>query len=386
MTTDSSKLPLAVKYRPTSLRQVIGQPTAVESIQGFLASGRTLPYVIVLTGPFSSGKTTLARLIPLYANCEELTDQGSPCRRCPSCQGMRDVILGLGSHPDVVEVDGATKRGIDDVRNLQQLSELSPLTNYRFFIIDECHQLTPQAWQAILKTLEHPSGRSRFILCTTEPEKLPKTITSRGARRFNLAAIEPATTALLLRKVATKEGYKIPKSVRLKIAEAVDGHPRDALHLLEEVFDVIELKGVKALRTQFPTILEQSETYKAYKAAQDYITAIFAGDLKSAFLAINRADNLTSFVGQVISTFRLVLHTWVDKNLVDRTKWWMLKNVTYPKLTVGRRNMVLFGAVLANLVTAQEKIKTYLVDPHAILEATTIQNLELVQKATQEGK
>jgi DNA polymerase III subunit gamma/tau len=350
-----------------------------------VSSGR-VPKTILLAGPYSSGKTTLARLLPLYLNCEQLTDDGEPCRKCFSCRGMRDVILGSGEHPDVTEIDAASNRGIDDIRELKKLVQFAAVTGHRVFIIDECQQLTPQAWQAALKIFEEAPDGVHFVIVTTEPEKVPKTINSRS-RRYNLNKITPLQTSKLLLRVAKREGVKIPKSMRQQIAGSVDGHPRDALQILEEVIDVAATYGKKkgfSLKKQFPSILAQSNTYKAYKAAQDYVTAVFAGDLVEAIRAINGADNLTFFTNQVILIYRTLLHGWLDRSLVDRSKYWAVKGVQALPAAVAKKNLSTLFSVLDNLVEAQVGIKQYLADPHAILEVRTYKTMTAL-KSVQGG-
>lgn len=377
MTTETSKnLSLAIKYRPRSLKTVIGQDLAVQKIRA-MVEAKTIPPTILLAGPFSSGKTTLARLLALYANCEKLTSQGEPCRKCDSCRAMRNVILGRGSHPDVKEIDAADKRKIEDMRNLQEQAEYAPVTRYKIFILDECHQITGPAWQAALKTFEHPPGDSRFILCTTEPEKLPNTIRSR-ATKLILRPISPSLTSKLLLRVGKKEGLDLTKKTRQEIAGVVNGHPRDALILLESIVNYVKTAGKSVdVKKHLPKILQESEAAKPYLASQDYVSALFSLDLPQAFRAVNSVENHTSFVDQVILVFHLLLASWVDRSLTDRSKFWAVKNVRHIGKPTALTHLSSINQILKLLLAAQTSIKTYTVNSHAVLESVAIDAVEI---------
>ena len=372
----SKNLSLAIKHRPRSLKTVIGQDLAVQKIRGMVAA-KTIPPTILLAGPYSTGKTTLARLIALYANCEKLTSKGEPCRKCDSCKAMRAVILGNGTHPDVKEIDAADKRKIEDMRDLQEQAQYAPITRYKIFILDECHQITGPAWQAALKTFEHPPGDSRFILCTTEPEKLPTTIRSR-ATKFILQPISPSLTAQLLRRVGKKEGLDLTKKTRQEIAGVVNGHPRDALILLESVVNYVKTAGKSVdIKKHLPQILRESDAAKPYLASQDYVSALFSLNLSQAFKAVNSVENHTSFIDQIILILHLLLISWVDKSLTDRSKFWAVKNVQHMGRQAAVENIQAINEVLKLLLVAQTSIKSYTVDSNAVLESTAIDAIEI---------
>lgn len=365
--------PLAIRYRPRRFSEVIGQDTTVKVLRGMVQS-RRIPGTIALCGPYSCGKTTLARLIALYLNCTELVD-GEPCGSCESCQMMEGVILGNGSHSDVHEIDAASQRGIDDVRALKRLAELSPMTRRRIFILDECHAYTKDAWQSALKLFERPPGKTTFILCTTEDMKLPNTTRSRAVR-FSLSPVKLVDTAALIRRVCRAEGYlsKVGKKLRLRIASAAEGHPRDALNILETVFNYIDSTGSSRLDVvkMFPKLVTDTASVKGYIAAQDFVNAVLAGQYKPAFKAVLSADDATSFIGQAISLLRLQLEAWIDRALVDRQRYWMLSKLSAPGQNHARDHLTEYGEMLSILLNAQQTVKGYQVDPIAVIEAAAL--------------
>lgn len=364
--------PLAIKYRPRLLDQVVGQEGAVNSIRGFLKS-KVIPHSILISGPYGSGKTTLARLICLYLNCEDPDKKNEPCQKCSSCIAMKDVIAGVGDHPDVAELDAATKRGIDDMRDLQRIAELSHTYNHRCIILDECQELTPQAWKAMLKTLEHSPGSTVFILCTTDPEKLPPTIISRS-QRLNLVKVETQALASLLKKIAAKEGIELKKKARLQLVELSGNHPRDALQLLEVVVNYVALqkKPPKDLQKHFPKIFAQAEVYKTYVAVQKWWSSIFAAKYGDSLKAIDSADNHVFFTSQAILVFRNIVRQWVDPGLVDRQKFWALKQVKFPAAKVGRNHIQEASLMMEKLLIAEARVKGFQHDALAVLDHLTL--------------
>jgi len=348
-------------------------------IKNALTHNKRIPGTLLLAGPHSTGKTSLARLIAYYINCEQLTDEFEPCGTCESCKAMVGVIAGNGSHPDVTEIDAASQRGINDIRALKRMSELSPVTNYRVFILDECHQITKDAWEASLKSFEEPPANTLFILCTTAPEVLPKTILSR-ATRFMFQPIPVGKTSLLLKMVARKEGCPLPKKYRLQIASIVEGHPREALNILEGVISYMESAGKRiSLEEAFPKILAQSDTYKSYVAAQDYMSAVLEGKYLPSFKALKGADNHTFFTTQIVNIMRMTLEGFVDRSLIDRKAFWMMGKVKKIDQQIGRGHMKEYNQILKIFLDAQGKIKGYLLDPIAVLESATIDAIQVIQ-------
>jgi DNA polymerase-3 subunit gamma/tau len=215
---------LTIAYRPKKFSQILGQRSALRVVKGFLEKGR-VPGTLLFSGPRGVGKTTLARILARRLNCLEPADV-EPCGKCDSCKSE--------NHPDILELNAASDRGIDMVRGLDQISMLAPRYKKRVIVLDEAHALTPSAGQALLKTLEETPDSACFIVVTTNPEKLPETVLSRCSKITLSTVAAPVITKRLV-TLAKKEGVNLAAKDALRITEASDGHPREALMLLEQV-------------------------------------------------------------------------------------------------------------------------------------------------------
>jgi DNA polymerase-3 subunit gamma/tau len=230
-------MPLAIyrKYRPRLLKDLLGQDLVVEILGNAAKEGR-ISHAYLFYGPRGTGKTTAARILAKLANCETRVEdekfkkEGEPCNKCRPCEE-----IDKGKALDVMELDAASNRGIDEIRNLKEGIRLSPTSyKYKVFIIDEAHQLTKQAADALLKILEEPPAHAIFVLATTEYEKLPPTIISR-AQRFHFRRIPTQLILKKLSKIATKEKLKVDTAALELIATAAEGSFRDAESLLDQV-------------------------------------------------------------------------------------------------------------------------------------------------------
>jgi len=236
---------LALKYRPQEFKDLIGQEVMAQTITNAIKLNKT-PNAYLLTGIRGVGKTTTARLIAKALNCEKNNDPKITCagdKFCPTCQ---EIINS--NHIDILEMDAASKTGIDDVRELIENSKYSPTSaKYKIFIIDEVHMLSKQAFNGLLKTLEEPPPSLKFILATTEVRKLPVTILSR-CQRFDLKRVSVEQLFSHLQKIAEKENGKISEDAIKLIARTSEGSVRDSISLLDRALisqSIVENKVIE---------------------------------------------------------------------------------------------------------------------------------------------
>ena len=216
------------KYRPTQFGDVLGQEQVTQILKSQAITGQ-YHHAYLFFGASGTGKTTTARILAMCLNCWNLDGNGEPCGDCPSCRAVR-----AGSHWDVIEIDGARFRGIDDTRELAYRAYLSPLGSRKIYIIDECHMLTEPAWNGMLKLLEEPPPHLVVVLCTTHFEKLPDTITSR-CQLYPFTKLEPEQVRHKLELICQDTGITPdPRHIQF-IIEKAGGNMRSAENTLEQV-------------------------------------------------------------------------------------------------------------------------------------------------------
>ncbi len=219
-------LALYRKYRPRTFDDVISQEHITTTLKNQITNG-SAGHAYLFTGSRGTGKTTCAKILAMAVNCEH-PENGSPCMKCDRCKEILD-----GSTPDVVEMDAASNRGVEDVRRLREEVAYTPVScKYRVYIIDEVHMLTTEAFNALLKTLEEPPPHVKFILATTELHKVPATISSR-CQRFEFRRVDVNDSAKRLAMVAEKEGFTLDGDAGVLISRLSDGGMRDALSVLD---------------------------------------------------------------------------------------------------------------------------------------------------------
>lgn len=235
-TTDQSYKVLARAYRPQSFDEMVGQDVLVRTLTNAIESGR-LPHAYVLTGIRGVGKTTTARLLAKALNCVGEDGKGgpttSPCGKCENC-----VAITHDNHVDVLEMDAASRTGVDDIRELiDGVQYKATQSRFKIYIIDEVHMLSKNAFNALLKTLEEPPAHVKFIFATTEIRKVPVTILSR-CQRFDLRRVDQETLEKHFLNVARKEKVEIAQEALSLIARAADGSVRDGMSLLEQALTI----------------------------------------------------------------------------------------------------------------------------------------------------
>lgn len=219
---------LARKYRPQSFKDVVGQDPVSQTLVNALESGR-IAHAYIFSGPRGIGKTTTARILAKCLNCEK-GPSIKPCDQCSSCTTIQDG----SSVDDVLEIDGASNRGIEQIRELRESAKYTPTSSrYRIFIIDEAHQITKDAFGALLKILEEPPAHVIFMMATTEVQKIPAPILSR-CQRFSLRPISSDQVFKHLKKICVDEKIKVEDSALTDIVKFVEGSLRDALSLLDQ--------------------------------------------------------------------------------------------------------------------------------------------------------
>ena len=249
-----------------------------ENLEKILKS-KKIPHALLFSGPRGTGKTSAARIFAKAVNCQTKRKTYEPCNRCSICQSITE-----GSSLDLIEIDAASNRGIDDVRELRSKIKLSPSQcQYKVYIIDEVHMLTNEAFNALLKTLEEPPEHAIFILCTTVPEKLPDTIISR-CLRFNFKKAKTEEIVRSLKRVVKGEKLNVGKEVLKEIAKSADGSFRDAHKILDQL--AMEKEKITLARTK--ELLGKIEA----TAPEKLLQLLVDRDLKGALLEIDRIVSL----------------------------------------------------------------------------------------------
>jgi len=229
---------LARRFRPQGFADVVGQEHVAQALRNAILANR-VAHAYLFTGARGVGKTSTARILAKALNCPESAD-GNPCNECEICDG-----IAAGNDVDVLEIDGASNRGIDDIRQLRaNVNVKSMRTQYKLYIIDEVHMLTKEAFNALLKTLEEPPPNVKFVFCTTEPQKIPDTILSR-CQRFDFGTIETSNIKALLARIAVAEGVEVDDDALELVARRAAGSMRDS----QSIFDQLLAFGEEQIST-----------------------------------------------------------------------------------------------------------------------------------------
>jgi len=271
-------LVLARKYRPQRFQDLTGQEHVVRTLVNALKSGR-VAHAFLFTGPRGCGKTTSARILARALNCEK-GPTPEPCGVCGPC-----VEIAAGNDVDVQEIDAASNNGVDDVRALREAARYLPARDrYKIYIVDEVHMLSGAAFNALLKTLEEPPGHIKFLLATTDPQKLPATILSR-VQRHNIQLVPLGKIAARLREIAQAEEVRISDGAVTLVARQAQGSMRDALSLLDQLFSAHDPAAGEIGDEEAAQTLGALDT----AVVRDIVSAVLARDPSAALGGVVRA-------------------------------------------------------------------------------------------------
>ncbi|MDD2543615.1 MAG: DNA polymerase III subunit gamma/tau [Candidatus Cloacimonetes bacterium] len=292
-----SYIVLARKYRPQNFSEVYAQDHVTKILQSAIASGR-IAHAYLFTGPRGVGKTSLARIMAKSLNCLE-GPTTNPCNKCTNCT---EITAGIS--PDVIEIDGASNTGVDDIRELQrELLYAASGAKYKIYIIDEVHMLSKNAFNALLKTLEEPPENVIFIFATTEPHKVLPTIISR-CQRYDFKRIPVEAIVQRLQDLASQEGIRVDDESLYLIARKADGGMRDALSLMDQTISYcmndISIEQVRQIFGMIP-----NQVY------HDFMQMIHVKDPSSLIMMLHQifedGTDLQEFIANMLEYLRIVI-------------------------------------------------------------------------------
>ena len=288
---------VARRYRPQNFTQLVGQNQVSQALGNAIATNR-VGHAYLFTGARGVGKTSTARIFAKCLNCVD-GPTASPCGKCDICEG-----IAAGEDVDVLEIDGASNRGIDEIRQLRQNVNVRPSrARFKIYIIDEVHMLTTPAFNALLKTLEEPPEHVKFIFCTTEADKIPITVLSR-CQRFDFAPIETKSILARLEEIAKSEGVEADPDALQILARRAAGSMRDSQSLLEQL---LSFGGKKIGVEDVHAMLGTAKSSRLAGITQSIIRRDAATALGEVDAAVREGVDLGQFAEQLVGYFRDVM-------------------------------------------------------------------------------
>lgn len=299
---------LARKYRPRLFSEVAGQQIVVKKLQQAILSKR-IPHAFLFAGPRGVGKTTIARIFARALNCID-GPAIEPCNKCIFCKEISD-----GTSMDFLEIDGASNRGIEEIRALREAVSLQPAkARYKIYLIDEVHMLTNEAFNALLKTLEEPPEYVKFIFATTAPEKIPATIVSR-CQRYEFKPLSFEEISGMIKKIVENEGFSIQQQAMKKLIEAGSGSFRDILGYLDQMMVLADGNSIDLKLASQVLGLTSGET------VWEFLKIIVGGDIKEVILTLHRivseGKDITNLLGMMARKMQLVIWNHYGINIFD---------------------------------------------------------------------
>ncbi len=366
-----SYLVLSLKYRPQTFDEVVGQEHITQTLTNAFKKDR-VSQAYLFTGPRGVGKTTTARLVAKALNCME--SPGEPCNKCSNCVEITD-----GRNMDVLEIDGASNRGIEEIRTLREAIQYAPINSkFKIFIIDEVHMLTTPAFNALLRTLEEPPEHGKFILATTDIYKVPATIISR-CQRFDFNSITIHAISEQIKYVLGKEKIEIDNDSLRIVAQKADGSMRDALSILDQVIaysgDNIAIDSVSKVLGLIPTDV-YFNILDAIRIKNGKVLVDLLADIKSKGMPVqefvsglNRhvRNMMIATIGNGLDVFELNID--LKKQYEEAAKSWNARDILR----------------ISKVITDIEHQVKRAVQPHILIELSLLKLLELDSVVTIES-